>query len=347
MITKAILKRGARFFLLLVFLLPACSDQSDWKKTYPFQYAARTMGTSFSIKVSNLPEEIATEQLQSKIDGLLDEINGHMSTYQKDSELSLFNNSRSTDWQSVSDSLFTVLKEAQRISQLTTGAFDVTIGPLVNIWGFGPEPLSFEPPAESMIARKLKETGYTHLLLRESPKAIRKQIPELYLDLSALAKGYAVDRVAELLEEQGITDYLVEIGGEIRLKGNNIQGKSWRIAIEKPMAENRMLQKILPLSNIAIATSGDYRNFFESDGVRFSHTIDPRNGQPVAHQLASITILSHVTMEADALATALMVLGPDDGYKLADQHQIAALFIIKTDDGCADKSTAAFNEHTR
>jgi thiamine biosynthesis lipoprotein len=216
------------------------------------------------------------------------------------------------------------------------------VGKLVNLWGFGVEPMNFTVPDTGLLQQTLAATGYQHLSINPSTAEIKKAIPQLYLDLSAIAKGYAVDQVALLLEKQGIQDYMVEIGGEIRLKGKNISGNGWNIAIEKPTSAQRMIQKIVSISNTAMATSGDYRNFFESNGIRYSHTLDPRTGRPIHHQLASVTILSDTAMTADGLATAMMVLGENEGYQLAQQHAIAALFIIKTADGFVEKSTSAF-----
>lgn len=305
------------------------------------------MGTSYTVKVSRLPEGIDGARLGEKISAVLEQINAQMSTYLADSELSRINRNPSTDWQPVSRPLYRVLLEAQRISRLTGGAFDITVGPLVNLWGFGPAAMQFEPPAEDLIEEQLNLVGYRHLQLREEPVSVRKAIAGLYLDLSALAKGYAVDQVAELLEQQGITDYMVELGGEIRLRGSNLSGKPWRIAVEKPTPEKRMIQRVLSITDVAMATSGDYRNFFEFDGRRFSHTIDPRTGRPIEHRLASVTILRQTSMEADALATAMMVLGPEQGYQLAEKEKIAALFIIKDAEGFVEKSTSAFQQYLR
>lgn len=336
-------RRGVGIILLLVFLLSGCSDQAA-KKQYPFSINDLTMGTSYSVKVSSLPEGLAPEQLREEIKTSLQHINAQMSTYRQDSELSLFNASRSIDWQSVSEDLYKVVDTAKKISELSVGAFDITVGPLVNLWGFGPDPMTFTAPAQVLIDQKMKLIGYQHIELRAESLAIKKNIPELYIDLSAIAKGYAVDRIGMLLEAHDIADYLVEIGGELRLRGNNLQGEPWRIAIEKPTPEQRMIQKIVPISNVAMATSGDYRNFFEVDGVRFSHTIDPRTGRPITHKLASVTVLHETTMEADALATAFMVLGPEEAFKLAEWKHIAALFIIKTEQGFDERSTSTFSE---
>lgn len=334
------LKRGS-VLLLLVFLLTACEQQRE-PKQYPLHYSDAIFGTSFTIKASFIPSTLKTNELRVQIKQLLDKLNGQMSTYQQDSELSKINANQSSEWLTVSTDLYSVLKQANEISVLSNGAFDVTIGPLVNLWGFGPNPMSFDVPEKILIDTQLKKTGYKKILFDDKTHRIKKLVPDIYIDLSAIAKGYAVDQVGLLLEKQGISNYMVEIGGELRLKGKNISNEPWRIAVEKPVIEMGVIQKVLPLNNTSLATSGDYRNFFESDGVRFSHTIDPRFGKPIKHKLASITILSDTTMKADALATALMVLGAEEGYKIAEQEKIAALFIIKTEDGFKEKATPVF-----
>jgi len=334
------LKRSS-VLLLFFFLLSACQKAPE-KPKYPLHYSDAIFGTSFTIKASALPDSVTSAEIQLKVKELLDKLNGQMSTYQQDSELSKINQNKTGEWVTVSDALYQVLKQANSISELSNGAFDITVGPLVNLWGFGPRGITFVAPDEEKIKQQLLNTGYKQLLFNDDKQQIKKQVPLLYLDLSAIAKGYAVDRVGGLLEASGIADYMVEIGGELRLNGLNLQKKPWRIAVEKPTAEQRMIQKVLPLSNISLATSGDYRNFFEVDGVRFSHTIDPRSGKPIIHKLASITILSDTTMKADALATALMVLGAEQGYQLAEKENIAALFIIKTKEGFTEKATDSF-----
>lgn len=334
-------KRGVAFLVLLVFLLLACERQRT-EKQYPLHYSDAIMGTSFTIKISALSDSLTKNELKFQIKHLLDKLNSQMSTYQKDSELSLLNKNESTEWQTVSKSLYDVLKKAEYISKISEGAFDITVGALVNLWGFGVDSASFIELEEKLVNEQLSRVGYQYLLLNENTQQIKKELPELYLDLSGIAKGYAVDQVGLLLEKHGIDNYMIEIGGELRLKGKNINGEPWRIAVEKPNVNKRMIQKVLSLTNVSLATSGDYRNYFELDGVRFSHTIDPRTGKPITHKLASITILSDTTIKADALATAMMVLGVEQGYKIAEEQQIAALFIIKTDIGFREKPTTAF-----
>ena len=339
-------KRGLSLILILVFLLSGCANNSSVEK-YPFSYSGPTMGTSFSVKASQLPEGVKTYRLESLIQNRLTEINKHMSTYITDSELSLINSSQSTASQFISPDLFEVISTAQEISRLSDGALDITVGPLVNLWGFGVDKMSYQTPEAEDIKRALDSTGYDKLVLTSRLKTLSKALPEVSIDLSSLAKGYAVDEVAKLLDKQGVTDYMVEIGGELHLKGKNLQGGNWRIAVEKPNAEKRELQRVLSLSDIAMATSGDYRNFFEQGGKRYSHTIDPRTGYPVTHKLASVTVLSDTTMKADAWATALMVLGSEEGYKIAEQQELAVLFIIKTDQGFVERATPLFSEFTK
>lgn len=331
--------------LSLVFILSACDKAAEQKpQDYPYNAVGMTMGTSYSIKASTLPDSLTPTEINRQVKEVLGKVNGQMSTYQKDSELSLFNQNTSTDWVSVSPELYEVIKEALKISQLSDGLFDVTVGPLVNLWGFGPEEMSLSPPDGALIKEKLNQIGYKHLIIKDDSLFVKKDFPELYIDLSGIAKGYGVDQVALLLERFGVMDYMVEIGGEIRVKGKNNQGQPWQIAVEKPTAEKRMIEKILAISDTGMATSGDYRNYFEVDGVRFSHTIDPRTGRPINHKLASVTVLSETSMEADGLATAFMVLGPDEGYKFAERNHIPAFFIIKSDKGFDELMSTAFIE---
>lgn len=348
--------------VFLVLLLAGCSNGN--RERAPFRYSGWTMGTAFNVTVAVMPSTVRADELKAGIDRRLSDVNGSMSTFLEDSELSRLNRSRSTDWLPVSDDLATVLAEAQRISRLTDGAFDVTIGPLVNLWGFGPEKKDGDDvPSVSEITARLQKCGYRNLQVREEPPSVRKLLPEIYIDLSALAKGYGVDRVADYLESAGIKDYLVEIGGELRVEGKSHRGDAWLIGIEKPAPGQRVVQKVLVLDDMAVATSGNYRNYIEVAGEHFSHTIDPRTGRPITHKLASVTVLSHTTalspgltagsglkhttMTADALATGLMVLGADEGFALAEQKGWAALFIIKAANGFIEKSTTAFSTSKR
>jgi thiamine biosynthesis lipoprotein len=327
--------------LAAALLLAACSNGGPQL----LELTGTTMGTRYSVKIVEPPAELHGETLATAVTAELDGLVNRMSTYEPESELTRFNRSRETDWVSASRELVEVIAEARRVSELTGGAFDITVGPLVDLWGFGPVMTDDRIPSDAEIDALRAHLGYAGLEVREKPPALRKRDPDIHVDLSAIAKGYAVDRVASLLEAHGIANYLVEIGGELRGRGRNPAGERWRVGIENPLSGERSVHAIIGIDAIGVATSGDYRNYFERNGQRYSHTIDPRTGRPVAHTLASVTVISPLTMRADALATALLVLGPDDGYALADREGLAALFVLRTADGLVDRQTAAFGRH--
>ncbi len=299
------------------------------------------MGTTYTVKISDGLAGDAVERLRGEIDQSLETINQKMSTYLADSELSLINQSADTDWIPISPALHEVLDTALAASRLTHGAFDITVGPVVNLWGFGPQGRPERVPSAEEIERALRQVGYTMLSLRSSPPAVRKRNGAVYMDLSGIAKGYAVDGIAELLEMHAVGNYMVEIGGEIKTRGFNANGETWRIGIERPLTARRAVQRIIRLDNTGMATSGDYRNYFEKDGIRYSHTIDPVNGRPITHKLASVTVLHPSAATADALATGLLVLGPEGGCEIAREENLAALFIISTEEGFEEISTSA------
>ena len=301
-----------------------------------------TMGTTYSVKIVSVPDSVDTADLHREIARLLEKLENAMSTYIADSDLSRFNISQSTDWVNVPLELCSAVAEAQSISQFTNGAFDVTVGPLVNLWGFGPGGNVDKPADSGAIAAAVSIVGYSRLRADCARPALQKRIPELYVDLSAYAKGFAVDRVAQLLDESGIAHYLVEVGGELRMRGRNFAGRLWSIAVEEPAADNRSVSAVIGLTDTAVATSGDYRNFFEFEGKRYSHTIDARTGSPVTHDGASVTVIASSAAYADALATALLVLGPENGLRFAESENIAALFLVRTADGFAARKSSAF-----
>ncbi len=298
-----------------------------------------TMGTVYTVKVVAPPAGLDGAALQPEIDAILGRITDRMSTWEPDSELSRFNASATTQWVAVSDETARVVREALAVSRLTEGAFDVTVGPLVDLWGFGAAPRSDESPSEAQVAAAREKVGYQRLHVREESPALRKDHPELRVDLSAIAKGYAVDQVAEHLESRGFGAYMVEVGGEVRARGPHPRGGPWRIGIEKPIAGGRSVQRVLHVEDGGLATSGDYRNFVERDGQRLSHTIDPRSGRPVTHRLASVTVVADSCMRADALATGLLALGPEKAADLARREAIAALFLIRGEEGFREEAT--------
>lgn len=322
--------------ILTAVLLAACSADTPQK----LELAGDTMGTQYSVKFG--AEGLNTPALQAEIETVLADVNGMMSTYLADSEISRFNASGSTGWLTVSGAFCLSVEKALELSDYTDGAFDITVAPLVNLWGFGPGEIIEEPPADAVIAAMLQSVGYTKLRTDCSQPALRKDVPELMLDMSAFGKGFAVDRIAALLDSKGIKDYLVEVGGELRLRGHNIRGERWAIGIEMPLTFERRPHTVVRLTDVALATSGDYRNFFVADGQHYSHTIDTRTGKPVTHSLASVTVLDRSGYRADALATALLVMGPEQGMALAMRDELAVLFLLRDGDSVSERATPAF-----
>jgi len=320
------------FYFLVVFALAGCSDSDKIIKI-----SGNTMGTTYHIVVITSEEQGASinpKKLKQQIDNLLKIVNQQMSTYQQDSEISRFNHYQKTDWFNVSRDFAFVVANAQKVSQLTQGAFDITISSLVDLWGFGAK-TKYTIPSEKQISALLAHTGYQHLDVQDQPASLKKNHSDLNINLSAIAKGFAVDKVSLYLSKKGFKRYLIEIGGEIKASGKNAQNKDWQIAIEQPDQHNsivRKTKKTLSLSNEGLATSGDYRNYYIKDGVRFSHTINPKTGKPIKHKLASVTIFNESTMIADAYATAVMVMGGKEGKVFIIKNKIKAYMIFREND---------------
>lgn len=328
------------FWACVFIVLPGCEAKPEATQ---LRLSGATMGTTYHINVIT-EGELPTEDWQQEIDLLLGGINDSMSTYIPDSELNQLNAAPVGEWLAVSKPLLDVLLISDQVSRLSSGAFDITLRPLIDLWGFGPVDSHDRIPATDDIKQGLRLVGYQKIKIDKEHGRILKQQP-VSLDLSAVAKGYAVDKVAQYLLAKGVNNFLVEIGGELRLSGHNSSGTDWRIAIEKPdsiLMSN--VFKTLQLSNLGIATSGDYRNYFEVNGVRFSHTIDPRVGYPITHNLASVTVIDESAARADALATAFNVMGVDAALALADSENIRVLFIIKTDDKFEIVTSNAFRQ---
>nr|WP_275436054.1 FAD:protein FMN transferase [Vibrio sp. Of14-4] len=321
-----------------MFIIAGCEKPVD-----QVHLSGPTMGTTYNIKYIVAEGQPTPDVVQKEVDRLLEQVNDQMSTYRTDSELSLFNQSESSQPFEVSPQTATVVKEAIRLNNLTLGALDVTVGPLVNLWGFGPEARPEVVPSDNELKKRKAETGIEHLSVNGN--ALSKDIPNLYVDLSTIAKGWGVDVVADYIESQGILNYMVEVGGEMRLKGLNREGVKWRIAIEKPTVDERAIQEIIEPGDMAIATSGDYRNYFEKEGVRYSHIINPQTGKPINHKVVSVTVLDKSSMTADGLATGLMVLGEDKGMKVANDNNIPVFMIVKSSDGFIELASDAYKPY--
>jgi thiamine biosynthesis lipoprotein len=307
--------------LLVILILFGCSNKPDI-----IEITGSKMGTTYSITV--VADQLPPDDLSQQIDRLLSKVDNSMSTYKDESEISRFNRLSVGETIEISSEFAEVIRISQSVWHQSNGAFDPTIGPLVDLWGFGPVDREQQIPSTESIEQVLTTIGFESIVLQGLTLS---KLRPVALDLSAVAKGYAVDLVANYLEMLALPDYLVEIGGELRVSGANPEGIPWRIALEQPQLF-AAVDKVIELTDIAIATSGDYRNYFEKGGVRYSHTIDPRNGMPIRHQLASVTVITESCAEADAWATAFSVLGADESAELANKLGLAAYMLVRKDD---------------
>jgi thiamine biosynthesis lipoprotein len=321
------MRLAALLLLITTALLPCMSLAATQR------LSGSSMGTTWTVTAVT---DADTAGLREGIEAELDRVVAQMSTWEPGSDISRFNRAPAGTAQVLPDGFFQVLDTALRLAKGTGGAFDPTVGPLVNLWGFGPDGSRDAPPGPDAITALRARTGWHRLSLDQAAHTAI-QPGGMQVDLSSIAKGFAVDRVAAYLVDSGIHAFLVEVGGELRARGRKPDGTPWRIAIESPRAGDGdtpaaetvpAAQIVVALDDLSVATSGDYRHYFERDGRRYSHTIDPRTGYPVAHGLASVTVLHEDCMQADALATAMTVLGPDDGYAYALRHGVAARFVF-------------------
>ena len=328
---KVSLWRGCGLVLLSALLLSGCDRGPEIVKI-----SGTKMGTTYHITV--VADQPAPDNLAVLIEAELDRVDHSMSTYKPNSEINRFNQLTVNQSMTVSLEFFEVLTIAQSVWLNSDGALDPSVGPLVDLWGFGPSLTEDQIPSEKQIANALATVGFDSVIIDSRDQSIIKTRP-VVIDLSAVAKGYAVDLVADLLEMNALPDYLIEVGGETRVSGLNPQGKPWRLAIESPLLIGQV-ETVLALTSGAVATSGDYRNYFERDGIRYSHTIDPRDGKPIIHTLASVTVVADTCAEADAWATALLVLGNEEGLDLANQLGLAVYLLAR--DG--DEYTASYSK---
>jgi len=282
-----------------------------------------TMGSAWTVKIAGVLPRPAAD-LQSGAQARFEAVNQALSTYRADSALSRFNDEASGEWVNIDPELAAVLRYALTLAARSDGAYDVTVGPLVNLWGFGPDPATNRVPDAAAIEAARARVGWRKVQVDATADRARKQ-PGMRIDLSSLGKGRGVDRVAEYLDAQGVSNYLIDLSGKLRARGRNPRGDAWQVAVEQPAADDpsgapRIVPAVVALHDRSIATAGDYRRFFESGGRHYSHIIDPRTGSPVEHATLSATALGATCMEADALATMFMVMDPDGNTILFDQH---------------------------
>lgn len=328
---RARLTQLSFYFVLVLILafLTACSSEPEKQ---PVRLQGQIFGTFWLATFPDDWSEQQSEELEAGIIRELEAVNESMSTYLDDSELNQLNRQPLGEWMRLSPELFEVLKISQEVAEASQGAFDVTLGGLVNLWSFGPEARVEELPQTEELEARLAEAGYSYLELDEEALSARR-LKDFYIDLSGVAKGFAVDQVGRWLQSQGVENYLVNIGGDLIVGGERKPGQPWRIGVEVPDGSIQQAHHILPLVDSSIATSGDYRNYYEVDGRRLSHTISPFTGWPIDHNLASVTVDHPENAYADAWATAFMVLGVEESLATANREGIKLLMISREEEG--------------
>lgn len=294
-----------------------------------------TMGTGYSIKIAGKVKETRLTEISEKVESTLKEVNRQMSTWDPESEISRFNHSGSLEAFPCSEAFSLVVRNALDLSQSTSGAFDPTLQPLLNLWGFGSEAEERTVPSDAAVANAMQMTGWSKVTADDSSN-LWKSDPNISLALGAIAKGYGVDAVGQVLDQAGLQNWFVEIGGEVLAKGVNGEKNPWRIGIQFPTTNpmDFKLQGIVHVTNGAIATSGDYRNYIQEGDTIYSHILDPRTGRAVKSRTASVTVLAPTCMEADGIATALFVMGPEEGLPWVEQrNDVEAFFMKRASDG--------------
>ena len=334
--------------VLVLVSIPQAQEQPVTER-HVSEFRGLAMGGAYSVKVVTSTDELETPALHDvdrAIRSSLNRIAGLMSTWDQDSELSRFNRSKSLEPFAVAPETFAVFKWSLDVGRLTGGALDVTVGPLVDAWGFGPSGPRKTRPTDDEIDRLREAIGPGRVELDAAAQTVRKTRPDVQCDLSSVVPGYAADLLSRELTNRGFTDFLVDVGGEVLARGRNEAGAPWRVAIERPELHGDAIQRLVPLSDLAITTAGDYRKYREVDGQRVAHILDPRTGRPVTHRLASVTVIDALAVRADAFDTALLVLGTREGLAVATKLNLAALFIERTPDGFVEHTTPRFEQIT-
>ncbi len=329
------------YILLITSFLLSCTKESNFKKII-----GSTMGTTYGVILEIKEQDI--NLIHQAIEKELLDINQLMSTYIPNSEINRFNKLNDDSCFKFSDKTWHVLLASREIYEQTNGAFEITLGPLISRWGFNVEEFVQKVPSQAEIDKLLTQVGTDKLIFDITNQCISKATPDLTINLSAIAKGYAVDQLAIILSNFNVTNFLVEIGGEVKASGLKSFNQHWTTAVVNPSGVLAGQQAVaINLFNSSIATSGDYLNYFEHDGQRFSHTINPINGYPIKHQLTSISVIHSSNMYADAYATALNVLGSDEAYSFANKHKLPIYTISKTKNGFENSSNKTFQAYIR
>ena len=302
-------------------------------------FGGPTMGSTYSIKYLRHADLPKPAEVQAEVEKILAQVDRQMSTYRSDSDIERFNDLPAHRCQSMPAPVLELVRVGRQLSEQSEGSFDLTVEPLLNLWGFGPQARGDKVPSAEALADVRQRVGYQHLRI-EGDQLCKDAAVEV--DFNSIAAGYAVDRIAARLEAMGIRNYLAEATGELKASGRKLDGSPWHVALEEPRDDQQVAQRIIAVDGFGVSTSGDYRNYFEQDGRRYSHTFDARTGTPVSHTLAAVTVINPSALLADGLSTLLLILGPDRGWDYAEKHDIGAFFVIRADTGFVTRTSHAF-----
>jgi len=315
-------------------VLAACGNGDSMES-----FGGPTMGSTYSIKYVRRPGIAEPAHVRREVESILAEVDRQMSTYRNDSDIERFNALPANNCQTMPASVLELVRVGEQLSAQSEGSYDLTVEPLMNLWGFGPQGREEKVPSPAALAETLQRVGSRHLHI-DGDRLCKDAAVEV--DFNSIAAGYAVDTIAARLEALGIHDYLAEATGELKAKGKKLDGSPWRIALEAPRDDQQVAERIINVDGYGVSTSGDYRNYFLQDGRRYSHTFDARSGAPVLHNLASVTVIHPSALMADGLSTLLLILGPERAWDYAEKHDIGAFFVIRADTGFVIRTSAAF-----
>jgi thiamine biosynthesis lipoprotein len=321
-------------FVLLFGLLSGCGDGDSMES-----FGGPTMGSTWSIKYVRQAGAPHQEEVRGEVEKILAEVDRQMSTYRSDSDIERFNQLPANRCQKMPASILELVRVGEQLSVQSDGSFDLTVAPLLNLWGFGPQAREDKVPTAQALADARQRVGHGHLRI-DGNQLCKDAAVEV--DFNSIAAGYAVDTIAAKLEALGIHNFLVEVTGELKASGMKPDGSPWRIALEEPRDDQQVAERIVAIDGYGLSTSGDYRNYFEQGGKRYSHTFDARTGAPVSHTLASVTVIHPSALMADGLSTLLLILGPERGWDYAEKHDVGAFFVIRADTGFVTRASHAF-----
>ena len=331
------LLQGACLVSTLVLALSGCDSNPGRVEVL----SGPTMGSTYTIKYVFNASTPAADAVGVEVQSILDEVDRQMSTYRLDSDIARFNQSPANSCMQMPQPVLDLAQYGYELSRSSDGAFDLTLAPLLNLWGFGPQARAKHVPSAADIAKAKEQIGYQHV------RVVGDQLckdADVQVEFNSIAAGYTVDRISERFAQLNIDSYMIEVTGELIAKGHKPDGSPWRIALEQPLGDGqRMIQRVLEIDGYGVNTSGDYRNYFEENGVRFSHTIDPQVGAPISHRLASVTVVDPSALHADGLGTVLLVLGPERGLAFAEERKIAAFFVMRDSEGFTTQVSSEFS----